>query len=92
MVSLTLEQEQAAGRPALGSLPPLLYELARGPAYGSIFSDITVGTSSRKPHSAAGTSPAGGAAQPGYDLATGLGSLRATAFADAVAAPGPAKP
>jgi hypothetical protein len=30
-------------------------------------------------------SPAGGAAQPGYDLATGLGSLKAAAFADAVA-------
>ena len=32
--------------------------------------------------------PAGGAAQPGYDLATGLGSLKAAAFAAAVAPPG----
>lgn len=86
IVALVLEQERAAGRPALGSLPPLLYELARGPDYGSIFFDITTGTSSRKPSSPTGQTPAGGAAQAGYDLATGLGSLKATAFADAVAA------
>jgi len=86
IVGLTLQQERAAGRPALGSLPPLLYQLARGPDYDSVFFDITEGSSSRKPKSAAGRSAAGGAAQPGYDLATGLGSLRATAFADAVSA------
>jgi kumamolisin len=86
MVALVLQQEQRAGRPPLGSLPPLLYELARGPGYGTVFYDVTSGTSSRKPGSAPGQSPAGGAAQPGYDLATGLGSLKATAFADAVAA------
>jgi subtilase family serine protease len=85
IVALVLEQERKAGRPRLGSLPPLLYELARGPGYGSIFFDVTSGTSSKKPGSAAGQSPAGGAAQPGYDLATGLGSLKAAAFADAVA-------
>lgn len=92
MVSLVLQQEMAAGRPALGSLPPLLYELARGPGYDSVFYDITTGTSSRKPDSAAGKTPAGGAAQPGYDLATGLGSLRATGFADSVAALRPSSP
>jgi hypothetical protein len=66
-------------------LPPLLYSLARGPAYRSIFSDVTQGTSSPHPGSAAGKMPAGGAAQPGYSLATGLGSLNASAFAGAVA-------
>ena len=86
IVSLVLEQERAAGRPLLGSLPPLLYELARGPGYSSIFFDITSGTSSKRPSSPVGKTPAGGAAQPGYDLATGLGSLKAAAFADAVAA------
>ena len=85
MVALVLEQERAAGRPPLGSLPPLLYELARGAGYAQTFYDITSGTSSRKPGTALGQSPAGGAAQPGYDLATGLGSLRADAFAAAVA-------
>jgi subtilase family serine protease len=85
IVALVLEQEREAGRPRLGSLSPLLYELARGPDYNSIFSDITKGTSSRDPNSAVGQTPAGGAAQPGYDLATGLGSLKAAAFAAAVA-------
>ena len=85
IVALVVEQERKAGRPRLGSLAPLLYELAREPDYNSIFSDITRGTSSRHPRSAAGQTPAGGAAQPGYDLATGLGSLNAGAFADAVA-------
>ena len=85
IVALVLQQERKAGRPRLGSLPPLLYQFARGPHYHSIFFDITKGTSSRHPHTAIGKSPAGGAAQPGYDLATGLGSLRAAAFANAVA-------
>jgi hypothetical protein len=53
------------------------------------FSDVTEGTSSRHPTSVVGRSPAGGAAQPGYDLATGLGSLKkAAAFASAVASVG----
>jgi kumamolisin len=85
IVAMVLEQERKAGRPRLGSLPPLLYELARGPHYHSIFFDITKGTSSRHPHTVVGRTPAGGAAQPGYDMATGLGSLKAAAFAKAVA-------
>jgi subtilase family serine protease len=93
IVALVVEQERQAGRPRLGSLPPLLYALARAPDYHSIFSDVTKGTSSRRPRSAVGRSPAGGAAQPGYDLATGLGSLNAAAFADAVASqPAPRTP
>jgi kumamolisin len=93
IAALVTEQERYAGRPPLGSLPPLLYELARGPDYHSIFSDTTRGTSSRHPHSAVGRTPAGGAAQPGYDLATGLGSLNAAAFAAAVASqPAPRTP
>jgi kumamolisin len=85
MVALVLQQERKAGRPGLGSLPPLLYKLARGANYSSTFFDITKGTSSKRPKSAVGRSAAGGAAQRGYDLATGLGSLNAAAFADAVA-------
>ena len=85
IVALTLEQERRAGRPRLGSLPPLLYAFARGRRYRSIFFDITRGTSSQHPRTKAGRSPAGGAAQRGYDLATGLGSLKAAAFAAAVA-------
>ena len=54
IVALVLQQERKAGRPPLGSLPPLLYQLARGSGYHSIFFDITKGTSSRKPKSAVG--------------------------------------
>ena len=85
MVALALQQEHAAGRPNLGSLPPLLYQLGRGLGYQVVYSDVTEGTSSRKPESAAGQLPSGGQAQFGYDMATGLGSLRATGFADTVA-------
>jgi subtilase family serine protease len=85
IVALVDEQEHRAGRPLLGSIPPLLYRLARGSGYHSIFYDVTKGTSSRKPHSRIGQTPAGGAAQPGYDLATGLGSIDASTLADALA-------
>jgi subtilase family serine protease len=91
IVALVLQQERRAGRPPVGSLPPLLYQLARGAGYHTIFFDITHGTSSRHPRSAVGRSPAGGAAQAGYDLATGLGSLNAAAFANAVAARPPSR-
>jgi kumamolisin len=90
MVALAIQQEKEAGRPPLGSINALLYRLARGPGYAATFFDVTQGTSSKKPNTPAGQSPAGGAAQPGYDLATGLGSLRATPFTDAVAATPPA--
>jgi len=86
IVARVLQQEAKAGRAPLGSLNPLLYQLAGTPAYDSIFYDIVKGTSSTKPKSPAARTPAGGAAQPGYDLATGLGTLKATAFAEAVAA------
>jgi Pro-kumamolisin, activation domain len=86
ILALALQQERLAGRPALGALDPLLYALARGPGYASVFRDVTQGTSSPRPQTPLGSSPAGGAAQPGYDLATGLGSLRAEAFAAALAA------
>lgn len=72
-------------RPALGAVNRLLYRLAGGPSYGKIFWDVIHGTSSPRPDSPLGRSPAGGAAQPGYDLATGLGSLNGAAFAAAVA-------
>lgn len=87
ILALVLEQERAAGRPPLGAANRLLYGLAESPAsYKAVFSDIVTGTSSPRPSSELGRSPAGGAAQPGYDLATGLGSLWAPGFAAAVAA------
>ena len=86
IVAMVRQQERVAGRPALGALAPLLYSFARGPAYHAIFDDVTVGTNSPTPSSPVSRTPAGGAAQPGYDLATGLGSLNGAGFAAAVAA------
>ena len=81
IVALVLEQERKAGRPQLWARFPRFSTSSRGGAdYNSIFFDITSGTSSRRPNSTAGQSPAGGAAQPGYDLATGLGTLKAAAL------------
>jgi len=88
MLALVSQQEREAGRSPLGAVNPLLYELARGPRYGALFYDVVTGTSSPRPATPLGQSPAGGAAQPGYDLATGLGSLRAAPLADDVAQAG----
>lgn len=85
IVALLEQQERVSGRASLGALNPLLYRLARGARYPELFWDVVAGSSSPRPASQRGMSPAGGAAQPGYDLATGLGSPRATALADAVA-------
>lgn len=86
LVALVNQQEDAAGRPPLGMLNPALYRLARGGQYGSIFSDVVKGTNSPQPNTPLGRSPAGGAAQRGYDLSTGLGSLHGPKFARAVRA------
>ncbi|MGH2961451.1 MAG: S53 family peptidase [Solirubrobacterales bacterium] len=86
LIALVNQQEVAAGRSELGALNPALYRLARGRHYDSIFWDVVNGTSSPHPNTPLGRSPAGGAAQRGFDLATGLGSLRGPRFAAAVAA------
>ena len=83
IVALVTQQERRAGRPGLGSLPRFSTR-SRAGVTASTFFDIRRGTSSRHPRSAAGRTPAGGASQRGYDLATGLGSLKAAAFATAV--------
>ena len=57
ILATTLQQERRAGRPRLGSLPPLLYTLARGRRYRSVFFDITRGTSSRHPRTEGRTVP-----------------------------------
>jgi kumamolisin len=86
LLALVNQQEVAAGRPELGAVNRLLYHFARAGSYDSIFWDVVKGTNSPQPNTPLGRSPAGGAAQRGYDLSTGLGSLRGPAFAAAVAA------
>ncbi len=63
-----------SGRP-LGFLNPSLYQLAGTRSYGADFHDVKVGTNDFGPSGVTGgLYPAG----PGYDMATGLGSPRAT--------------
>ncbi len=76
----------------LGFLNPLLYEIGAGPTRHSVFRDVTKGTNDLGPLT---PSDAGGgvslgccAATPGYDLATGWGSLKVNAFAIAAARAG----
>jgi kumamolisin len=78
MAALTADADEAAGK-QLGFANPFLYAQAGT----SVFHDIVTGTNSIF----------GGrhyAARPGYDMATGLGSVRAGAFATALAAYAPA--
>jgi kumamolisin len=78
MAALTADADEAAGK-QLGFANPFLYAQAGT----SVFHDIVSGTNSIF----------GGrhfAARPGYDMATGLGSVRAGAFATALAAYAPA--
>ena len=72
IVTLLNAERLAAGQPALGFLNPLLYS-----SNASAFNDVTVGQNS------AGTS-AGFSAAPGWDAATGLGTPRFEALANAV--------
>lgn len=68
--AVVLDQHLAANdTPTTGFLNPLLYELARGPEASRVFYDITEGTSDLYN---LGCCTAG----PGYDLASGLGSIR----------------
>ncbi len=78
--------------PPLGLLDPLLYGIGAGPLRHSVFRDVTKGTNDLGPLT---PSDAGGglslgccAATPGYDLATGWGSLKVNGFAIAAARAG----
>jgi kumamolisin len=78
MAALTADADEAAGK-QLGFANPFLYAQAGG----GVFHDIVSGTNNLF----------GGrdyTARPGYDMATGLGSIRAGAFASALAAYAPA--
>ncbi len=86
-----LADQYAARRrqPPLGFLDPLLYELGAGRSRGSVFRDVTRGNNDLgilTPAEAGGGRPLGCcSATPGYDLATGWGSLEVDGFAKAAA-------
>ena len=74
IVALLNQQMIEAGKPPLGCINPLLYQLASDSTlYQELFRDITQGTSG-------GDTVKTGLAAPFYDLATGLGSLKADAL------------
>jgi Pro-kumamolisin, activation domain/Subtilase family len=74
-LALLNQVEQAAGQ---GNINPVLYGLAGTPTtYAAAFHDITSGTNACLPSAAtcSAASESSYAATPGYDLATGLGSI-----------------
>jgi kumamolisin len=90
MAGGVLLADQYAARhrqPPLGFLNPLLYELGAGRAKRSVFSDVTRGNNDLgvlTPADAGGGLPLGCCpATPGYDVATGWGSLKVEGLAKA---------
>lgn len=75
------------GQPNIGLANPLIYRMANSKARNSIFRDVTIGTNDvgtaiNPPLS--NNSPVGFfKAKPGYDMASGWGSLRMARFNDA---------
>jgi hypothetical protein len=67
-MALANEQRTAAGKPPVGFANPMLYELARGPEYLTLFRDVTIGNSTNLSVNNQFF------AQPGYDLCTGWGT------------------
>jgi hypothetical protein len=70
------------GQHPLGLVNPLLYRLRRSAAAGSVFSDVLAIGNDVGPDIGGSGRPLGCcAARPGYDLASGLGSVNLAAFA-----------
>lgn len=74
---LALIEQKTGGR--LGNANPQLYGLANSTFYNNVFHDVTGGNNSASCIQGSPNCPSGGSigytAGPGYDLATGLGSL-----------------
>jgi subtilase family serine protease len=81
-------EQKLGGTPnkGIGNVNPILYGLADGPTYSSIFHDITTGNNSVPCSQGTPNCPNGGSigysAGIGYDLASGLGSIDANALAN----------
>ncbi len=85
IVALALQQEQLAGRPPLGAVDPLLYSLASGPGYGSVFS-TSPWTSSPSPARRSANRPPAAPPSPASTSRPGSAPCGADAFAAAIAA------
>jgi subtilase family serine protease len=78
-VALANQQAARRGQPPLGALNPLLYRLGRSDAGAGVFDDITIGSNdlgTAIPAAQGGGAPLGCCtARPGYDAASGWGSV-----------------
>jgi subtilase family serine protease len=81
-------EQKLGGTPnkGIGNVNPILYGLADGPTYSSIFHDITTGNNSVPCSQGTPNCPNGGSigynAGIGYDQASGLGTIDANALAN----------
>ncbi len=71
-IALANQEAASRGLPRIGFLNPMVYAMGRQPTYASVFYDSVGGTSGKY------------TAVTGYDLVTGLGSPRGTAFIEAL--------
>jgi len=72
IIALANQQAVDGGKPVVGFINPLIYKLARGSSYKSIFHDETVGKSGLY------------SCTPSFDLVTGLGSPTGQALINAL--------
>jgi subtilase family serine protease len=93
---LALVEQKLGGTPGtgIGNVNPILYGLANGPTYSSVFHDITTGSNSVPCSQGTPNCPNGGAigynAGPGYDQASGLGTIDAANLVNSWATATPA--
>lgn len=76
---LALVEQQLGNATGLGNIGPTLYGFLNGPTYSSVFHDVTSGNNSVPCTQGTANCPNGGAigynAGPGYDQASGIGSM-----------------
>ena len=81
---LALLEQKLAATGGLGNVNPMIYGLANGTSYGSVFHDVTSGNNNSTCVVGTQDCPSGGSigysAGTGYDLATGWGSLDVANF------------
>src|ERR1035437_5113475 len=82
-MALVNQQAVAAGKPAVGFINPIIYELANESIYNSAFHDTTTGNNTSS------ASPNAFYAGPGYDLCTGIGTPNGTNLINALINPDP---
>jgi kumamolisin len=85
-VALANEAAQKRGQPTLGLINPLIYRVAHSTAAAQVLSDVTVGTNdvgtAIQPPLSTGQPIGAYSAAPGYDMASGWGSLNVPRFND----------